>query len=84
MPATALDPQIILACVRKSLPPGTELSLDKSFGELGADSLRLSQIIMEIEGELGIMLDDGNVEHILTAPTLGDLVSEVERAWQRG
>jgi len=84
MPATAPDTQTILACVRKSLPPGAELSLEKSFGELGLDSLRLSQVIIEIEDNLGLELDDGDVEAVLTSPTLGDMVGEVERVWKRG
>jgi Phosphopantetheine attachment site. len=78
MPDMAPDTELILSCIRKSLPPGTELSLEKSFGELGIDSLRLSQITVEIEDTLGLTLEDSDIEGILTSSTLRDVVRQVE------
>ena len=45
--------------------------------DLGADSLDLFQIILEIEKEFEITIEDGDAENIVT---VGDAVEEIKKA----
>ena len=54
------------------------ITLESKFiDDLGADSLDLFQIILEIENEFEIMIDDSQVENIVT---VGDAVREIQKA----
>ena len=51
------------------------ITMDTRFiDDLGADSLDLFQIVMEIEETFNIVIDDSELEHILT---VGDAVSAI-------
>jgi acyl carrier protein len=55
-----------------------------SISEAGFDSLRLSQLVLDLEARLGQELDDGDIELILLSRNIGELVHEIERASSKG
>ena len=52
-----------------------EVTLDKSFNDLGADSLDTVELIMELEKEFGIQIPDEAAEKI---STVGDAIAFIE------
>ena len=59
------------------LDPATITPETRFLDDLGADSLDLFQIILEIEKEFEITIEDGDAENIVT---VGDAVEEIKKA----
>lgn len=53
----------------------SEVTIEKTFKDLGADSLDSVEIIMELEKKFDIKIDDNNAEKVLT---VGDAIKCVE------
>ena len=55
-----------------------EITVDTTFvDDLGADSLDVFQIVMEIEDMFDIEIDNEKIEHIIT---VGDAVEQIKNA----
>ena len=57
--------------------PVEEITPEKSFEDLGGDSLDALEALMGVEEALNVRLDD---EVISMASTVGDLIAQVEKA----
>ncbi|MCQ2286834.1 MAG: acyl carrier protein [Bacteroidales bacterium] len=53
----------------------SEVTLDKSFNDLGADSLDTVELILDFEKEFGVSIPDEDAEKIAT---VGDAVKYIE------
>ncbi len=58
------------------VPEGTELSEETSLISLGADSLDMAEIVMDIEDEFDIEVPEGSESDI---HTIGDAVALIEK-----
>lgn len=59
--------------------PAPHLARHQGLAELGIDSLRLFQIVFEIESDLQTEFDDDAVDSVLSSATLGDLSDAVRQ-----
>lgn len=58
------------------IPEGTELSEDTTLVSLGADSLDMAEIVMDIEDTFGVTVEDGAEADI---HTIGDAAALIEK-----
>jgi len=54
----------------------SELTSDTSFDELGADSLSLVELMMELEEQLGVVIPDEECEKLRTVGQVVDYIVE--------
>jgi acyl carrier protein len=74
-----LDSAAIMSCIYQCIPQSTQVTPEMSVSEAGFDSLRLSQLVLEVEARLSRELDDEDIESILLSRSIGQIVREIER-----
>jgi acyl carrier protein len=73
----------IVRGITRCLPPGSSFARDLPIAEAGIDSLRLSQIALEVEDEFRVSLEDRDIEAIFSCATLGEMEAAIVQALAR-
>lgn len=63
--------------IAEQLSIGSDFSNEKTFAELGADSLDAVEIIMAMEDEFQIVIEDDNAEDIKTVQSAIDYIEKL-------
>ena len=73
----SLDAKVIEIIVENLGVPAEHVTPDKSFEELGADSLAVVELVMAFEDEFDIELDDGDAAALKTVKQTIDFVKNI-------